>query len=199
MVFDPNLAYVVLVLAFIIGVLALAAPGTGVLELGTVAMMALAGYTLFQLPINAWALAVLVVGLPFFFFAVRPAPRWRQWVLLILALAAFWVGSVFMFRNSAGGGLAINPWLAAITSLTAGGFMWFVFYKIIQANQMPVKQAFSGLEGSEGEAITEISREGSVRVGAEVWSARSRNPIARHSRVRVLSRKGLILEVEQIE
>jgi membrane-bound ClpP family serine protease len=199
MVFDPNLAYVVLVLAFILGVLALAAPGTGVLELGAVGLMALAGYTLFQLPINAWSLAVLVVGLPLFFLALRPGPRWRQWVLLILALLFFWVGSVFMFRNPAGSSLAINPWLAGLISLVAGGFMWLAFTKSIQANRLPVKQAFSGLIGSEGEAVTEISREGTVRVGSETWSATSRILIPRHSRVRVLARKGLILEVEQME
>ena len=199
MVFDPNLAYVVLVLAFILGVLALVAPGTGILELGAVGLMAMAGYTLFQLPINAWALAVLVVGLPFFLFAVRPGSRLRQWIMLVLSLAVFWVGSVFIFRSASGGSLAINPWLAGLVSLAAGVFMWLGFNKSIQASQLPVKQAFSGVEGAEGEAITEIGREGSVRVGSETWSARSRAPIPPHTRVRVLSRKGLILEVEQIE
>jgi len=199
MVFDPNLAYVVLVLAFILGVLSLAAPGTGVLELGAVGLMALAGYTLFQLPVNAWALVFLLVGLPLFFFAVRPGGRLRQWILLVLAMLFFWVGSVFMFRSPAGSTLAINPWLAGLISLAGGSFMWFVFKKSLQANQLPVKQAFSGVEGAEGEAITEIGREGSVRVGAETWSAHSGVPIPRHSRVRVVSRKGLILEVEQIE
>jgi len=198
-VFDPNLAYVVLVLAFVLGILALVAPGTGVIELGAVGLMVMAGYTLFQLPINAWALIVLVVGLPLFFFAVRPGPRVVQWALLALALAALWVGSVFIFRTPAGSGLAINPWLAGFTSLAAGGFMWLVFNKSIQASRIPVKQAFSGIEGAEGEAITDISREGSVRLGAETWSAHSSSLIPRYSRVRVLSRKGLILEVEQIE
>ena len=198
MAFDPNLAYVVLVLAFILGVLALAAPGTGVLELGAVGLMAMAGYTLFQLPINSWALGVLVIGLPLFFFAVRPGPRWVQWILLVLAILVFAVGSVFMFRSPAGGGLAISPWLAGLVSLAASGFMWFVFRKSIQAQQMPVKQAFAGLEGKEGVAVTEIGREGTVLVGAENWSAHSEKPIARHKRVRVISRKGLMLEVEEI-
>jgi membrane-bound serine protease (ClpP class) len=199
MVLDPNLAYVVLVLAFIFGVLALAAPGTGVLELGAVGLMAMAGITLFQLPINSWALGVLVVGLPLFFFAVRPGPRWLQWILLVLAMLVFAVGSVFIFRNAAGSGLAINPWLAGIISLATGSFMWFVARKSIQASMMPVKQAFSGLEGKEGMAVTEISREGTVLVGSENWSARSEKPIARHSRVRVISRTGLILEVEEVK
>jgi membrane-bound serine protease (ClpP class) len=199
MVFDPNLAYVVLVLAFIFGVLALAAPGTGVLELGAVALMALAGYTLFQLPINSWALILLVAGLPLFFFAVRPTLRWVQWILLVLAILVFAVGSVFMFRSPAGSGLAINPWLAALISLASGVFMWFVFQKSLQANMIPVKQAFSGLEGMEGVAVTEISREGTVLVGSENWSAHSETQIPRHSRVRVISRKGLILEVEEIK
>jgi membrane-bound ClpP family serine protease len=199
MVLDPNLAYVILVLSFILGILALVAPGTGVLELGAAGLMALAGYTLFQLPVNAWALGILVVGLPLFFFAVRPGPRWMQWVLLVLAILVMWVGSVFMFRSPAGSNLAINPWLAGLTSLASGVFMWFVFYKSIQANRLPVKQAFQGLEGAEGVAVTEISREGTVRVNSENWSATSTVPIPRHSHIRVLSRKGLILEVEKIE
>ena len=198
MVLDPNIAYVVLVLAFILGTLALAAPGTGFLELGAIALMAFAGYALFQLNFNLWALVVLIIGLPIFFFAVRPGSRLRQWIMLALALLFFWVGSVFLLVNQSGG-LAINMFLGFFVSLASGGFMWFVFRKAIDAYQMPVKQSFSGLEGTEGIALTEIGREGTVLVRSENWSAFSKTSIAKHSRIKVIARQGLILEVEEIK
>lgn len=197
--FDPNIAYVILVLAFILEVLALMAPGTGFLEVGALAMMAVAGYALLQLPINAWALVILIIGLFFFFVALRWKERWRQWLSLGLAVLAFWIGTVFMFRQPMGSELAINPWLAGFVSLVGGFFMWFVFNKGIEASLIPTTHNISSVIGMEGTALTAIGREGSVQINGEAWSGRSRNLIPIHKRVRVLARNGLILEVEEIK
>ena len=59
---DPNVAYVILVVGFVLGVLALFTPGTGILEIGALFAIFLAGYAVYSLPINLWALILLVVG-----------------------------------------------------------------------------------------------------------------------------------------
>jgi membrane-bound serine protease (ClpP class) len=198
MIFDPNIAYVILVLAFVLEVLALAAPGTGFLEVFAAGMMLVAGYALFQLPFNAWALIVLLAGLLFFFMALRRETRWQQWLFLALSLLSLWAGSAFML-SAPHGGLAINPILAGIVSLLSGVFMWFVFVKGIEAVHLPVMHNVSAIIGMEGFAVTEIGREGSVQVGGETWSACSPVPVKKHSRVRVLARHGLILDIEEIK
>ena len=59
---DPNVAYLVLVVGFVLGVLALFTPGTGILEIGVLLALFLAGYSIYNLPINVWALVLLLVG-----------------------------------------------------------------------------------------------------------------------------------------
>ena len=44
--FDPNVAYLLLVGGFLLAILALFAPGTGLLELGAMAMLVLAGFSI---------------------------------------------------------------------------------------------------------------------------------------------------------
>ena len=49
LLFDPNVAYLLLVIGLIVAILALFAPGTGVLEVGAIFMLFLAGYGIFNL------------------------------------------------------------------------------------------------------------------------------------------------------
>jgi membrane-bound serine protease (ClpP class) len=54
----------------------------------------------------------------------------------------------------------------------------------------------SGMIGEVGTALTDIGAAGNVRVHGEYWAARSRAPIAKGERVRVLRVDGLNLDVE---
>lgn len=188
---DPNVAYVMLVGGFLLAILALFSPGTGLLELGALFMLALAGYGVANLPINAWALVLLVVGVLPFLLALR---RSRQWAWLIASLAALVVGSIFLF-STADGGPAVNPWLASLVSLLVIPFVWLVGRKSLEALGRP-KQSLDDLVGMTGEARTDILAEGSVYVNGEDWSARSKVLIPAGSKVRVVHRDGLVLEVE---
>jgi len=50
-----------------------------------------------------------------------------------------------------------------------------------------------------GIAHTNIFQEGSVYINGEEWSAWSRNPIPVETRVRIIGRQGLVLEVEAVK
>jgi len=52
------------------------------------------------------------------------------------------------------------------------------------------------LIGQVGTSKTHVHREGSVQVEGELWSARSKDPIAEGKPVKVVARDGFILEVE---
>jgi membrane-bound serine protease (ClpP class) len=191
---DPNVAYLLLVGGFIIAILALFSPGTGLLEIGAIFTLFLAGYSIYYLEFNYWALLVLVLGVFPFLLALRKS---RQWIFLALSLLALVVGTVFMFRQS-NGALAINPWLAGLVSLLAVTFLWMVGRRGIEAIGLPLAHNLQNLPGLVGKAQSDIFEEGSVYVSGEDWSARSEVRIQAGTRVRVIRREGLVLTVEPL-
>lgn len=189
---DPNVAYVMLVVGFVLAVLALFAPGTGLIEVGALFAIVLAGYGIYSQPVNWWALAVLILGVFPFLLALRKS---KQYIFLALSIAALIIGSVFLFRTPEGKP-AVNPFLAIFTSLLAAGFMWFVVRKGLAALGLGPLNNREALEGKIGEARTNIHTEGTVYAGGEEWTARSTEPIALGSKVRIVGRDGLVLLVE---
>ncbi len=189
----PNLAYLLLMGGTVVLILALITPGTGVLELIALFSLLAAGYTATQLAVNAWAVAVWIVGIVFFGLSLRRGRREGVW--LALALLAMMVGSVFIFRTPHGGS-AVSPWLAVTVSLLVGGGGWVITRKVLEAETRPPVHDLERLIGQVGEARTDIAPEGSVYLDGEMWTARSEQPIPAGTWVRVLSREGLILEVE---
>ncbi len=192
---DPNVAYVLLVGGVIVAILALFTPGTGILEIGALFMLFLAGYSIFNLQINLWALAILVLGVVPLVLAMRKS---KQWIFLLLATLALVVGSLFLFRGE-GGSPAVNPILVAMVSLVTVGLLWLFGRKGLEAFRKPPSHNLETLPGQIGEAFSDIHKEGTVYVAGEAWTACSKTFVPAGSRVRVISREGLILTVEPIE
>jgi len=192
---DPNVAYLILVIGVLVGMLALFTPGTGVLEIGALFAIFLAGYAMYNLPIRAWALVLLVVGVVPFFFALR---KTKQWYWLIPAIVSTVVGSAFLFKSTTSA-TAINPFFAALVSIVAVVMMWFIGTKSLEAMRLRPSQDLGRLKGQLGEARTDILAEGTVYVAGEEWTARSEKRISAGSRVKVLGREGLVLLVVKAE
>ncbi len=191
---DPNVIYLLLAGGLALAVLALAAPGTGVLELLAFSILGLAvwGIVENQAIFNPWALFLLVVGLGLFLFSIRRPNR----VFLVIAILALIGGSAYIFTS---GGLlpAVNPFLAALVSAALAVFFWFAAEKSVEAHRLlPAHQRV--LVGEEGEAKTAIHKEGSAQVAGELWSAYSDEPIAKGSQVRVVKHDGFRLKVERL-
>jgi membrane-bound ClpP family serine protease len=72
---DPNIAYLILLAGVFLGLLAVVTPGTGVFEVGTFFCLALAGYAVYNLSINLWALVILVLSVIPFVYAIRKPKR----------------------------------------------------------------------------------------------------------------------------
>jgi membrane-bound ClpP family serine protease len=188
---DPNFAYLLLVCGFLLAILALFAPGTGLIELGALALLVLAGFSIASQSFNLWALLILILGVIPFILALR---RWHRWLFLVLALADLTLGSVFLITTPAGLP-AVNPFLALFTTVLTGGFVWFIARRLLDAITRPVAN-ISRVVGLSGEAHTDILGEGSVYVGGEEWSARSATFIPAGSPVVVKSQDGLVIFVE---
>lgn len=185
---DANVAYLLLVGAVVFSALALMTPGTGVLEISALFFILLAGYAVYNLSFNGWALALLVLSFLPLFLALR-RPQQKLW--LILSLLGLTVGSVFFFPAP------VNPILAAVTSLLFLAFLWISAQKILQISQVRPVHDLSSLIGQRGETKTSLEPQGSVQVAGELWSARSEKPIPPGRVVRVIGREGFTLLVEE--
>lgn len=195
-ILDPNVAYLLIVIGFLLTVFAILTPGTGLFEVGAVIVLGLAAWRILELEINEWALILLVLGIVPFIFAVRDKQRT---VNLILTLAAFVVGSAFLFRADTWWRPAVNPVLAVVTSLAAGSLIWLMMSKVLEAESRLPSHDLSGLVGSIGEARTDIHHEGSVYLRGEMWTAESEKPIKSGKFVKVISRQGFVLHVQETD
>jgi membrane-bound ClpP family serine protease len=174
------------------GFLALATPGTGFFEIGALFCIVLAGYAVYNLSFNGWALILLVLSIIPFIYSIQ-APR-RE-LFLGVALLFLVVGSVFMFPSK-DALFAVNPLVAILASALVVGFMWISVRKSVEAASERPMHDLGRLMGQIGEARTVIHTDGSVQVGGELWSAKSEKKIPAGSAVRVLSRDGFVVIVE---
>jgi membrane-bound serine protease (ClpP class) len=191
---DPNIAYLFLLGAVLMAMLALATPGTGFFEIGAFFCSMLAGYAVYNLSFNGWALMLLALSIVPFVYAIQKPKRELFLALSILLLVA---GSVFFFPRLEGQA-GVNPWLAVVASVFVASFLWIAIRKSMEAAYARPMHDLEGLIGQIGEARTVVHEAGSVQVGGELWSARSENSIPVGSSIRVVRRDGFIVVVEQV-
>ena len=192
---NPNVAYLILLGGVLLGLMAIVTPGTGLFEVGAFFCLALAGYAVYNLSFNLWALVVLVLSILPFFYAIQKPKRELYLGLSIFLLV---IGSVFLFAVD-GWKPAVNPFVAFLSSILLAVFLWIVVRKSVQAASARPAHDLNGLVGAIGETRSQVHEEGSVYVAGEMWSAKSGQPIPAGSLVRVIRREGFVLVVEKNE
>jgi membrane-bound serine protease (ClpP class) len=190
---DPNVAYLFLLGGILLSLMAIITPGTGYFEVGALFCVALAGYAVYNLSFNLWALIILILSIIPFVYAIQKSNREYYLALSILGLV---VGSVFLFATD-GWQPAVNPMLAVVSSVLYAGFIWIVVQKTLQAAHTRPSHDLSVLVGQMGEAKTRIHKDGSVQVNGELWTARSEKSIPSGSIIKVVAREGFVLIVEK--
>jgi membrane-bound serine protease (ClpP class) len=188
---EPNIAYLILLGGILLGLMSILTPGTGLFEVGAFFCLALAGYAVYNLSFNWWAIVLLVVSIVPFIYSIQKPKRELYLGLSIFLLVA---GSVFLFAVD-GWKPAVNPLVAFITSGLISIFLWIVVRKTVQAASARPTHDLEALIGLPGEARSKVHVEGSVYVAGEMWSARSDEPIPAGSTIRVVRREGFILVV----
>ncbi len=190
---EPNVAYLILLGGVLLGLMAIVTPGTGLFEVGAFFCLALAGYAVYNLSFNWWALVILVLSIIPFIYAIQKPKREPYLGFSILLLV---IGSVFLFAVN-GWKPAVNPFIALVTSGLLSVFLWIVVRKTTQAAAVRPVHDLEALTGLTGEARSKIHEEGSVYVSGEMWSAKSDKAIPAGSSIRVVRREGFILVVEK--
>ena len=190
---DPNVAYLFVIGGVLLVMLAIATPGTGLMEIAAIFCIVLAGYAAYNLSFNWWALLLLALSIVPFVYALQKPKRELYLALSILLLTA---GSIFMFPRTANGS-TVNPLVAILASIFVAGFLWLAVRKSMEAAGIKPSHDLDGLLGKIGEARTKIEDDGSVQIDGELWSARSEKIIPAGSSIRVLRREGFVLIVEK--
>jgi len=191
---DPNVAYLILLAGVIMGFLALVTPGTGLFEIGAFFCIVLAGYVIYSVSFNGWALFLLVLSIIPFIYSIQKPKRELYLGISILLMI---VGSVFIFPSEETF-FAVNPFIAFVASAFASGFIWVSVRKSMEAAGLSPIHDLGGLLGKIGEARTMVHEDGSVQVGGELWSAKSEKEIPVGSPIRVVRRDGFIVIVEKV-
>ena len=190
---NPNIAYLFLLGGVLLAMLALATPGTGFLEVGAFFCIALAGYGIYRLSFNWWALMLIVLSIiPFIYSIQKP----KRELYLGISIVVLVIGSIFLYPSDSGGP-AVNLFVAFIASVLVAGFLWLAVGKSMQAAFTRPAHDLDALVGQTGEAKTKIHDGGSVQVAGELWTARSEKPIKSGSAVKVVRREGFVLIVEK--
>jgi membrane-bound serine protease (ClpP class) len=192
---NPNVAYVVLVAGFLLAILALFTPGTGMFEVGALFCLLIGGWQIANLPVNLWALGLILLGAPPFLLAVRKS---GQAAFLVIAIAILEIGSVYLFQSETWWVPAVNPILALITIVSSSSFLWLAIRKSLEALQSRLLHDLRTLVGQNGEAKTDVFTDGTVQVAGELWSAQSRERVPAGAAIKVIGRDGFILLVERM-
>jgi membrane-bound serine protease (ClpP class) len=190
---DPSIAYL-LMLAGMFGLFfEFSNPGfmlPGVV--GAISLL-LALYAFQMLPVNYAGLGLIILGLAFMITEVFIS---SFGVIGIGGIVAFMIGSVMLIDTGIPGyGV---PWSVIVpVGIASALFIFFVGGMALKARQRPVVSGSEELIGSRGEVLEDFDgKDGLARVHGETWRIRSRQPLVRGQRVRVVRMDGLILEVE---
>jgi membrane-bound serine protease (ClpP class) len=190
-----NLLYLSLMAGLWFAALAIVSPGTGVLELIALVLLAGAGLGTVVLPLNWWALVLLLIGVVFFVLSLqrKGSETWLAASALVLS-----AGSVFLFRVE-DSFMAVHPLLALVVSALTLGFFWFAIRKVIVAQHAVPSIDPGRVLNQEAEVRTALNPTGSVYAMGELWTARSEKPLKPGTMVIVTGREGLVLTVEPLE
>ncbi|MBW6475097.1 MAG: hypothetical protein K0B14_18365 [Anaerolineaceae bacterium] len=193
-IIDPNIAYVLLIIGFVLSVLALLTPGTGIVEIIGLFSMILAGYGIISNPSNYWALLILVPFIPLIFVYRKT----KKDYYLIISIALLNIGSYMIFKSESGG-FAVSPVIAIVVILLNAPILWLVVKKIIEAIDRKPDFDPSNIIGAYGEARTNIFQDGTAYVSGEEWSARSDYRIDKGEKIEVIRKEGLVLWVKKVK
>jgi membrane-bound serine protease (ClpP class) len=193
---DPNLVYLLFLLA-IIGI-GFWVTHPGLVLPGVVGVIAglLAALSLFNLPINIAGLLLILLAFLLFIIDLKAV---THGVLTTGGIIAMTLGGLLLIDT---GFLAeaINLPLLLITVLVIAGIFLFILRKVIAARQQPYAAGEETMVGRVGTVREPLNPDGMVFVDGALWQARSTGgAVPDGTPVRVVAVDGLRLRVEPVE
>jgi membrane-bound serine protease (ClpP class) len=192
---DPNIAYILLLVGLAGLYFELSNPGVilpGVI--GGISLI-MAFFAMQTLPINFAGVALILFSIILFIAEIKVV---SHGILTVGGIISLVIGSLMLFQSPdpslrVSWGVLVPA--VAITSLFFVGI-------IALALKSQLRRKLGGQEGMvgvEGEAVTDIFKEGKVLILGEYWRAVSDQPVPKGSKVRVVRVEQLEVKVELIE
>lgn len=196
MLYDATWVYIALMLGLWLGATSFFVPGTGLAEVGAVALLGGALWGLFGLSVNIWALALLIFSVAVFILVPLVRPRYTRYAEFALILQAF--SSMWLFQSS-----RVSLWV--IGGIIAFSFVynrWLLVPLMEKMRSAPsVGDEVQALIGAEGRVLndTPSNGAGTAYINGETWTIRSSEPLEARDIVRVVDVQGLEVLVERIK
>jgi membrane-bound serine protease (ClpP class) len=198
-VFDPNIAYLLMTIGFFAILIELFHPGALLPGVSGVVCLVLAFVGFATLPMNWGGVLLILAAAALFILDVKAAAHGG---LSIAGLVCFVFGSLLLYSPS-GPPSPTLPEVSVATPVLIGAVALGVLFSLLvvrTAIRMSGRAPITGsqrLRGATGLARSPLDPDGTVHVGGQVWSAHlHQGHIEAGQPVRVIGRKGLVLEVE---
>ena len=192
---DPGIAYILMLLGIYGLIYEFSSPGMGFPGVVGGICLLLALFALQLMPINYVGLALIILGIGLMVSEVF-VPSFG--VLGLGGCVAFIIGSVMLVDTDMPG-YGISWMLILPVAVTTASFIFIVASMALRAREQPIMTGSEELLGAQGEMLEDIQDEGWARVHSESWKVRSKVPLARGTKVRVVARHDLILDVVPIQ
>lgn len=191
---NPNVAFILMLIGIYGLILEFFNPGAVVPGLVGAISLLVALYALALIPINYAGAALVLIGIG---LMIAETHIGAFGAIGVGGVVAFVIGALMMFPSRAPG-FALSGAVVAGTAIGSAALLLLAFAALLRARQRPVVTGSEALIGATGETVSWQGDEGRVRVKGEIWRARADAPLADGSRIKVISRDGLILFVETI-
>ncbi len=192
---DPNIAYILLLIAIYGIFFELLNPGGIVPGVIGIISGVISLYALNMLPFNYAGLLLILLGIAFMVAEVLIA---GFGILGIGGVIAFAFGSLLLFdTDTLGSGVSI-PLIIAFT-LVSLAFFIFVIRFLIKSRSVKIVTGVDEMIGSTAEVLETSEKGYRVRCHGEVWYAESDSLLEVGQKVRVESLSGLMLHVNPIK
>jgi membrane-bound ClpP family serine protease len=155
-----------------------------------------AGFELFNLQANPWALIIVALSPLPYFLALQPTGARRPWLVVTVGMLIF--GSVFLLVDKKGYPEVHIAVLWVVSTLCAQ-FIWVGTERKLNAEDTRRGVDPDSLVGLIGTATTRVEDVGLVKIEGEICPARSEQPIPAGSTVRVIKSEGRVLLVKKVE
>jgi membrane-bound serine protease (ClpP class) len=187
---SPSIAYLLLSIGLLLLVFEFFTAGVGVAGLTGAGCLLLGAYGVAALPHHTWALALIVLSALAFAVDVQTGvPRFWTGV----GMVSYVVGSVRLWD---GVSMSWVPLSAGIVMTALAVFTGMP--SMVRSRFATPTIGRAWMVGELGEAVTEVSPDGVVKLRDATWKAHTNRatPISMGDRVRVVAIDGVILEIE---
>lgn len=192
---DPNIAYILLLVGLAGLYFELSNPGVilpGVI--GGISLI-MAFFAMQTLPVNFAGVALILFSIILFIAEIKVV---SHGILTVGGIISLVIGSLMLFQ-SPDPSLRIS-WGVLVPAVAITSLFFVGIIALALKSQLRRKLGGQeGMVGVEGEAVTDILKEGKVLVLGEYWRAVSDQPVPKGSKVRVVHVEHLEVKVELIE